>query len=77
MRLKKLIREEIWKILKEGDIFNEGPKMSIDPDAKYVTEVIVRLWGMERRVTGSNVKKDIKKAIKALQNLRSSIQVGR
>jgi len=77
MGLKKLIREEIWKALKEDDIFNEGPKIAVDPNAEYVSSVIVRLWGMERNVTGSNVKKDIKKAIKALQNLRSSIQVGR
>ena len=77
MGLKKLIREEIWKALKEDDIFNEGPKMVVDPDAEYVSDVISRLGVIGRRATGPNVKKDITKALKALQNLRSSIQVGR
>ena len=61
----------------DEDLDEAAPKMAVDPNAEYVSSVIVRLWGMERRVTGSNVKRDIKKAIKALQNLRSSIQVGR
>ena len=65
-----------WEEMKES-LDEAAPKMNVDPNAEYVTGVIVRLWGMERNVTGPNVKKDIKKAIKALQNLRSSIQVGR
>ena len=65
-----------WEEMKES-LDEAAPKMNVDPNAEYVTGVIVRLWGMERNVTAPNVKKDIKKAIKALQNLRSSIQVGR
>ena len=77
-QLNKLISEEIWKALKEDDIFNEAaPKMAVDPNAEYVSSVISRLGVIGRRATGSNVKKDIKKALKVLQNLRSSIQVGR
>tara|TARA_Y100000310_G_scaffold214135_1_gene215113 strand:- start:364 stop:597 length:234 start_codon:yes stop_codon:yes gene_type:complete len=77
MELKEAIREEIRKILKEIDIRNEGPKMSVDPDAEYVSDVISRLGAIGRRATGSNVKRDVTKALKVLQNLRSSIQVGR
>ena len=54
-----------------------APKMAVDPDAEYVSDVISRLGVIGRSATGSNVQKDITKALKALQNLRSSIQVGR
>jgi len=54
-----------------------APKMTVDPDAEYVSDVISRLGVIGRNATGSNVQKDITKALKVLQNLRSSIQVGR
>ena len=55
-----------------------APKMTVDPDAEYVSSVISRLGVIGRNAKpGSNVHKDITKALKALQNLRSSIQVGR
>ena len=61
-----------------GESVNEAaPKMAVDPDAEYVSDVISRLGVIGRSATGSNVQKDITKALKALQNLRSSIQVGR
>jgi hypothetical protein len=54
-----------------------APKMTVDPDAEYVSSVISRLGVIGRNATGPNVKKAITKALKTLQNLRSSIQVGR
>tara|TARA_R100000093_G_scaffold65600_1_gene36634 strand:+ start:37 stop:729 length:693 start_codon:yes stop_codon:yes gene_type:complete len=54
-----------------------APKMTVHPDASLVSQMISNLGAMGRRATGSNVKKDITKALKVLQNLRSSIQVGR
>jgi len=61
----------------DEDLDEAAPKMAVDPNAEYVSSVISRLGVIGRRATGSNVKKDIKKALKVLQNLRSSIQVGR
>jgi hypothetical protein len=49
----------------------------VDKDAQAVSDIISTLGAIGRRATGSNVKKDLTKALKALQSLRSSIQVGR
>jgi len=65
-----------WEEMKES-VNEAAPKMNVDPNAEYVTGVISRLGVIGRNATGPNVKKDITKALKALQSLRSSIQVGR
>mgnify|MGYP003629547967 FL=1 len=61
----------------DDSIKEAAPKMKVDPDAEYVSDVISRLGVIGRNATGPNVKKAITKALKVLQNLRSSIQVGR
>jgi len=54
-----------------------SPKMKVDKDASSVGDMISMLGAIGRRASGSNVKKELVKAIKVLQSLRSSIQVGR
>tara|TARA_R110001592_G_scaffold16865_1_gene71262 strand:+ start:81 stop:323 length:243 start_codon:yes stop_codon:yes gene_type:complete len=61
----------------DDSIKEAAPKMEVDPDAEYVSDVISRLGVIGRNATGSNVKKEIKATMKRLQSLRSAIQVGR
>ena len=72
--MKKGFNIKEWQ---ENNLNEAAPKMTVDKDAQYVSDVISRLGVIGRNATGSNVKRDVTKALKVLQNLRSSIQVGR
>ena len=70
--IKRIIKEELDNVFHEA-----SPQMKMDKDAQTVDGMLSMLVPMVRRAKGSNVKKELAKAIKVLQSLRSAIQVGR
>ena len=61
----------------DGELDEAAPKISVDPDASRVSDMIKQLGSIGSRAKGQNVQKEIKATIKKLQSLRGAIMVGR